>query len=91
MRPAGRPTVKVFSGPSLAGLKARRALDGSTTPDGSFGFGPAGAYLAADPGNREAAGEKCVSVAEQACASGRAPTSTPPTGRSMSSMPVASS
>ena len=29
-------------------------MNGAATPDGSFGFGTAGAYLAADPGNREA-------------------------------------
>jgi hypothetical protein len=46
----------------------RGELTGATTPDGSLEFGAAGAYLAADPGNRS--GEKCVKVAEQACSAG---------------------
>lgn len=39
------------------------------TPAQELGFGPAGAYLAIDPGNANAEG-KCVSVAEQACTAG---------------------
>ncbi len=59
----------LFGGSEPAALKLRRELDGATTPDGSFGFGPAGAYLAADPGNRNSKGE-CIVVGEQACTAG---------------------
>ncbi|HEX3324208.1 MAG TPA: hypothetical protein VHR65_03590 [Solirubrobacterales bacterium] len=59
----------IFSAPTIAGLKLRREINGSATPDGSFGFGPAGAYLAVDPGNRTPEG-KCSGVAEQACTAG---------------------
>jgi hypothetical protein len=57
------------SGENEKALKLRRELDGTNTPDGSFGFGAAGAYLAADPGNRNSAG-KCVAVGGQACTAG---------------------
>ncbi|HEY2334973.1 MAG TPA: hypothetical protein VGH58_08205 [Solirubrobacterales bacterium] len=60
----------LFSGPSVAGLKLRREISGAATPDGSFEFGAGGAQLAADPGNKEAGGSKCASVAEQACTAG---------------------
>jgi len=53
---------------SLALRKPLNGLNGTSTPDGSFGFGAAGAYLAADPGNRS--GEKCVALAAQACSAG---------------------
>ena len=59
----------LFGGEAPASLKLRRELTGSTTPDGSFGFGAAGSYLAADPGNRDSEG-KCVIVGEQACTAG---------------------
>ncbi|MFL5900096.1 MAG: hypothetical protein ACJ75S_02710, partial [Solirubrobacterales bacterium] len=52
----------------ISALALRRELNGASTPDGSIGFGSAGAYLAADPGNRS--GEKCVSVSSQACSAG---------------------
>ncbi len=60
----------LFSGPSVARLKPRREIIGAATPDGSFEFGAAGAQLTVDPGNKEAGGSKCVSVAEQACTAG---------------------
>src|SRR6185295_1568379 len=73
----GPDTVKVFTGSYLfasgtvtfGAPKLRRELNGATTPDGSFGFGAAGAYLAADPGNRNVE-KKCAAVAAQACTSG---------------------
>ncbi len=55
-------------GAEASSLALRREVSGAATPDGSFGFGSAGAYLAADPGNRS--GEKCVAVGEQACSAG---------------------
>jgi hypothetical protein len=60
--------LHLFRGQNPKTLKPSRQLTGSTAPDGSFGFGSAGAYLAADPGNRS--GEKCVAVGEQACSAG---------------------
>lgn len=69
-RGAAADQLLVFSGPSIAGLKLRRELSGSSTPSGSFGFGAAGAYLAVDRGNKEAGGPKCAAVAEQACTAG---------------------
>jgi List-Bact-rpt repeat protein len=65
---SGVDRLYLFEGQSIGGLKLRRELTGSTTPDGSFGFGTAGAYLAADPGNRS--GNTCNQVGEQACTSG---------------------
>jgi|GEM_PF-1659396 len=53
----------------LKSLVLRHEVDGSVTPDGSVGFGAAGAYLAADPGNRGAE-DKCAAVGEQACTGG---------------------
>jgi len=67
---AAADRVHVFSGTGLGGLKPRRQIDGSQTPDGSFGFGLAGAHLAVDPGNPSADGKKCASIAEQACTAG---------------------
>jgi hypothetical protein len=58
----------LLAGPEVKALALRRELKGANTPDGSFGFGAAGAYLAADPGNRS--GAKCVSVSAQACSAG---------------------
>lgn len=66
-------------------VKLRRTIEGvdhdgdPSTPEQSFGFGPAGTLLAIDPGNSEAefkpnaSGpvlQKCVPVAEQACTAG---------------------
>jgi hypothetical protein len=59
-----------LGGSTLPDLKLRRAVTGSATPDGSFEFGIAGAYLAVDSGNKEATGNKCVVVGEQACTAG---------------------
>jgi len=61
--------LELLSGQSLGTLKAHRELTGSTTPDGSFGFGVKGAYLAADPGDRDSEG-KCLPVGEEACSEG---------------------
>jgi len=61
--------VKIFAGPSLASLKARKLIDGPKEGEG-FGFGSAGAYLAVDPGNASPESHKCASVAEQACTAG---------------------
>ncbi len=67
--------VKVFAGPDIASLKLRRTIDGvdhdrdPDTPDQEFGFGPVGAYLAVDPGNRSDQ-NKCASIADQACTAG---------------------
>ena len=51
----------LFGGQEPTALKLRRELSGATTPSGSFGFGLSGAYLAADPGNRNSEG-KCLVV-----------------------------
>jgi hypothetical protein len=64
----GADRLYLFAGAEANALAYRRELTGATTPDGSFGFGAAGAYLAADPGNR--VGEKCVAVSGQACSAG---------------------
>jgi sugar lactone lactonase YvrE len=58
----------LFSGQDIRSLKLRRELTGSATPDGSFGFGAAGAYLTADPGTVKA--KKCATVGEEACTAG---------------------
>jgi hypothetical protein len=58
----------LFAAAEANALKLRRELNGSNTPSASFGFGAAGAYLAADPGNR--IGEKCVAISEQGCDAG---------------------
>ena len=60
--------VKLYSGPDVRALKLRRTIGGPKAGE-NFGFGTAGAYLAVDPGNR-GAGEKCASLAEQACTAG---------------------
>ncbi|MGN6815340.1 MAG: hypothetical protein ACTHK3_04565 [Solirubrobacterales bacterium] len=60
----------LFGGHTAKTLKFRRDVDGSATPDGSFGFGPAGTYLAADPGNINLSTRKCVPVGPQACTLG---------------------
>jgi len=65
----GADRLYLFGAIEAGTLKLRRELNGATTPDGSFGFGAAGAYLAADPGNRNAEG-KCLVVGEQACTAG---------------------
>jgi sugar lactone lactonase YvrE len=58
--------VYVFSGKSLATLHLRRELSGPEAGQ-AFGFGGAGAYVAADPGVGSPTPEKC---AEQACTAG---------------------
>jgi hypothetical protein len=70
----GADRLYLFGGEAL---KLRRELDGKTTPDGSFGFGSSGAYLAEDPGNFETfepeinvKKKKCVAVGAQACSAG---------------------
>jgi hypothetical protein len=60
--------VHIFSGDGVATLKLRRQITGPKAGE-SFGFGPEGAYLAVDPGNRGVDG-KCASVLEQACTAG---------------------
>ena len=60
----------LFGGTSASVLKPRREVSGAATPDGSFGFGAAGAYLAADPGNVELETKKCAIVGKQACTAG---------------------
>ena len=73
---SGSNEVKVFGGSiqeseeetTITELTRHRTLSGPAAGEG-FGFGPAGAYLAVDPGNRDAEG-KCTSVAEQACTAG---------------------
>jgi hypothetical protein len=59
----------LLAGTSVKALALRRELNGAATPSGSFGFGAAGAYLTADPGNRNSKGE-CKVVGEQACTAG---------------------
>jgi hypothetical protein len=61
--------LSLFIGLGAKALTLRRELKGANTPSGSFGFGTAGAYLAADPGNGNSEG-KCVAVAAQACSAG---------------------
>jgi hypothetical protein len=71
-------SLYLFGGTEPSALKLRRTLEGANTPNGSFGFGTAGAYLAADPGNRtlrfankgEILGGECKVVGEQACTAG---------------------
>jgi Divergent InlB B-repeat domain len=59
----------LFRGQTPGALTLHHPVSGAATPAGSFGFGAAGAYLAADPGNRDSKG-KCVLVGEQACTAG---------------------
>ena len=59
----------LFGGQDLRTLKLRRKINGAATPDGSFGFGAAGAYLAADPGNINRETKKCPEQ-KQACTAG---------------------
>ena len=60
--------VKIFGGPEIRALKLHRTLEGPKAGE-DFGFGPKGAYLAADPGN-EGGESKCNAIAEQACTAG---------------------
>lgn len=60
--------ISIFSGSDVRTLKLRKTIIGST-PGNDFGFGPEGAYLSVDPGNRSAE-NKCASIAEQACTAG---------------------
>jgi hypothetical protein len=63
--------ASTLPGPAaLSALKPRRAVTGSATPGGSLEFGAAGAYLTVDSGNKEATGDKCAAVGEQACTAG---------------------
>jgi hypothetical protein len=67
----GPDRLYLFGGQEITGtngLKLHRELTGATTPDGSFGFGSAGAYLAADPGTVKA--KKCATLGEEACTAG---------------------
>jgi Divergent InlB B-repeat domain len=59
----------LFRAQNANALELKKKLNGAATPDGSFGFGAAGAYLAEDPGNRDSEG-KCVPLGEQACTAG---------------------
>jgi DNA-binding beta-propeller fold protein YncE len=67
--------AKVFGGQDIRTLKLRRTITGVDhdrepgTPDQDFGFGPAGAYLAADPGNQLDGEGKCTAT-QQACTAG---------------------
>ncbi len=65
---AATDQVKIFGSSNIRTLKLRRTIDGPK-PGEDFGFGPAGAYIAVDPGNRNVAG-KCASIDEQACTAG---------------------
>jgi len=58
-----------FGGKTVEALALQIETTGANTPAGSFEFGEAGAYLAADPGNLKA--KKCTIVAAQACTAGR--------------------
>jgi hypothetical protein len=60
--------LTLFGGRDVRALKLHRELTGAATPDGSFGFGAAGAYLVADPGTVKA--KKCSTVGEEACTAG---------------------
>src|SRR4029078_12609055 len=55
-------------GQEAKALKLHRELTGANTPDGSFAFGSAGAYLTADPGTVKE--KKCAPVGEEACTAG---------------------
>jgi hypothetical protein len=81
---AGPDVVKLFTGrfhfeggtlERFGPVSVRRVITGvdqdrdPETPEQQFGFGPAGAYLAVDPGN-QGSEEKCASIAEQACTAG---------------------
>jgi hypothetical protein len=74
--------VKIFSGEALNPTKGpvpppklRRTITSvdhdrnPETPARALGFGPAGAYVAVDPGNRNEE-EKCTQVGKQACTAG---------------------
>ena len=67
----------LFAGTEVKALSLRRELKGANTPDGSFGFGTAGAYLAADPGNRS--GKNASRQANRPAAPGTSSSTTPPT------------
>jgi sugar lactone lactonase YvrE len=60
--------LDLFGGQDIRAVNLHGKLTGTTTPDGSFGFGAAGAYLAADPGTIKA--KKCATVGEEACTAG---------------------
>ena len=60
--------VKIFSGTDVRKLKITGSVDGKSVPDSAacpncsegFGFGPAGAYLAADKGTCPPSGQACT-------------------------------
>ncbi len=66
----------LFGGSEPSELKLRRTISGvdhdedPETAAQEFGFGAAGAYLAADPGNRDSGGKCAVAGEAQACTSG---------------------
>ncbi len=66
----------LFRGEEPSALKLRRTISGvdhdedPETAAQEFGFGAAGAYLAADPGNRNSEGKCAVAGEAQACTSG---------------------
>jgi hypothetical protein len=65
---AASHSLKIFSGPRLTELTLRRQITEPRQGE-AFGFESGGAYLAADPGNRNVE-EKCTQVGEQACTEG---------------------
>jgi hypothetical protein len=65
---AGGDRVDIFGASDIRKLRLRREVFGPGESE-PFGFGPAGAYVAVDPGNRNPEG-KCAPVAEQACTAG---------------------
>jgi hypothetical protein len=72
---AKEDSLKFFSGQLPSTQKLRRTVTGvdadrnPETPDQTFGFGAAGAYPAADPGN-ESGTHGCTRVGSQACTAG---------------------
>ena len=77
---AATDQLKLFAAKEGSPLKLRRTISGvdhdedPETANQSFGFGAAGAYLAADPGNESRETRKCVQVEiegnKQACTQG---------------------
>src|SRR5262249_3793841 len=65
----GADRLYLFGGQDIRSLSLHNELKGANTPDGSFGFGAAGAYLAVDSGAIVA--KKCTVVGEEACTAGR--------------------
>ncbi len=77
---AATDQLKLFAAREGTSLKLRRTISGvdhdenPETPNQSFGFGPAGAHLAADPGNESRTTRACAQVQieakDQACTQG---------------------